>query len=580
MATFELQGPDGGTYEVEAPDEGKALDAFKRMQAPSPPPTGNTGTEYAHAPLTAAAGASGEIVTPLDDLSRSINTGLAKGVATWIGGPAALASGAQHLVTLGQSFVQGRPYEEVQAENDKRAVISRETLDRFGPGAMERVLREHTPNGAEILDYEPKTVPGEYAKTIGEFLPAGALNPVASVVSALGSETLGQLTKGTPAEPYARMAGAVAAPGVAGRVISPTRVPAARQPAVQALEAEGVPLTAGDRSGSRQLQWLESATGDAPFSGGAAERLADRKGRAFNRAVARHMGEDADLLTPEVMQRSADRLGNEFRTLSARNTLQYDAQMGRDINNVSQEYWNSMQSGHQPIFANMRQDIIDHLRSNQATIPGDLYQKTRSRLSRMSNSYAQNDPELSRALGGLRDALDEGMARSIRPEDAAAWATARQQYGNMRAVEQAMAGAGSQAAQGFVSPSQLRSAIASRNRPVYVRGQSDIGNLARSGEAVLRPLAQSGTSPREQATNVIRSAAHLLGAGAAGGAVGGLPGVVSGIAALAAPGVAGRVLLNPWTQAILQNQLVQPDAAGRLARLGRATSRALIAASH
>lgn len=561
-------------FDEKPPPKAPGGNFFDQFDAPpAPPPTGNTGTEYAAAPAAPSLGLEGT----LNDIQGSIDKGLAKGVAGWIGGPAAAMSGVAELADRAKAYATGRPYEEIKAENDARAILPTTTVEKFGPGAIERAMREHTPGGARILDYEPKTVPGEYAQKAGEFIPAGILSPISTLVAAAGSETAGQMTKGTPAEPYARVAGAVATPAAAGRMISPTRVPAARQPAVQALEAEGVPLTAGQRSGSRPLQWAESALGDAPFAGRAAERLTDQQGRAFNRAVARHMGEDADVLSPDVMTRTAGRLGNEFRTLSARNTLQYDTQMGRDLADVSQEYWNSMQSGHQPIFANMRQDIIDHLRSNQGTIPGDLYQKTRSRLSRMSNSYAQNDPELSRALGGLRDALDEGMARSIRPEDAAAWATARQQYGNMRTIEQAMAGAGSQTAQGFVSPSQLRSAIASRNRPAYVRGQNDLGNLARSGEAVLRPLAQSGTSPREQVSNAIRTIGQIAVSGSAGGTVGGIPGAV---AAIAAPGLAGRVLLNPWTQAVLQNQLVQPDAAGRLARLGRSTSRALTASQH
>jgi hypothetical protein len=40
MATFELTGPDGGTYHVDAPDEGAALKAFSTFSggksAPAP----------------------------------------------------------------------------------------------------------------------------------------------------------------------------------------------------------------------------------------------------------------------------------------------------------------------------------------------------------------------------------------------------------------------------------------------------------------------------------------------------------------------------------------------------------------
>lgn len=65
--------------------------------------------------------------------------------------------------------------------------------------------------------YKPKTMAGEYARTVGEFAPAvvggapGMIGKAAQVaVPAVASETAGQLTKGTDAEPYARLAAALA----------------------------------------------------------------------------------------------------------------------------------------------------------------------------------------------------------------------------------------------------------------------------------------------------------------------------------------------------------------------------------
>lgn len=64
--------------------------------------------------------------------------------------------------------------------------------------------------------YKPKTMAGEYAQTIGEFAPAALGSPGGLVAKAAGvlvpaiaSETAGQLTKGTKAEPYARFGGAL-----------------------------------------------------------------------------------------------------------------------------------------------------------------------------------------------------------------------------------------------------------------------------------------------------------------------------------------------------------------------------------
>ncbi len=86
------------------------------------------------------------------------------------------------------------------------------------------------PTSAQIQDavesftgpfYQPKTVPGDYAQTVGEFLPGAMLVPEGSfaaralrhgLVPALSAETAGQLTKGTAAEPWARTVAAFLAP--------------------------------------------------------------------------------------------------------------------------------------------------------------------------------------------------------------------------------------------------------------------------------------------------------------------------------------------------------------------------------
>jgi hypothetical protein len=64
--------------------------------------------------------------------------------------------------------------------------------------------------------YEAKTVPGQYAQTAGQFAPAALLGPgkmgqkvAMGLGGALASETGGQLTKDTRAEPYARLGGAL-----------------------------------------------------------------------------------------------------------------------------------------------------------------------------------------------------------------------------------------------------------------------------------------------------------------------------------------------------------------------------------
>jgi hypothetical protein len=140
----------------------------------------------------------------------------------------------------------------------------------------------------------------------------------------------------------------------------------------------------------------------------------------------------------------------------------------------------------------------------------------------------------------------------------------------MMVVEKAATGAGAATAEGLISPSQLRNATVTQNRRDYARGQGDFADLARSGEAVMKPLPNSGTAPRQNIQNIM----SILGS-VAGGARAGLPGAVAGIAA---PAVAGRVLMSRPVQAYLGNQLLPRRPAGN--RAFDAVRAALLAANH
>jgi hypothetical protein len=75
--------------------------------------------------------------------------------------------------------------------------------------------------GVKALQEEPKTVGGEYGRTIGEFVStAGSGRDMLKygVLPGTASETAGQLTKGTELEPWARGAGALVGAGVGSLV--------------------------------------------------------------------------------------------------------------------------------------------------------------------------------------------------------------------------------------------------------------------------------------------------------------------------------------------------------------------------
>ena len=147
--------------------------------------------------------------------------------------------------------------------------------------------------------YEPQTTAGEYARTVAEFVP-GAGKTVATavrnaLVPAAASETAGQITKGTEAEPVARLVGGVAGgaaqaftrrPGTAERLfdaaagkITPDEVSAVRS-LMDDATARGVALTWAEALqqvvGPRRLGDLQRV---AEGQGGLSEFFAARPGQ-------------------------------------------------------------------------------------------------------------------------------------------------------------------------------------------------------------------------------------------------------------------------------------------------------------
>lgn len=336
-----------------------------------------------------------------------------------------------------------------------------------------------------------------------------------------------------------------------GAATRPLATPPERQAAVDVFQREGIPMSAGQRTGSKALRYSESFLGDAPLSGGQATRAAEAQGEAFTDAAMRRVGAEGRA-TPENLSAARDRIGGAFNELSGRNALQADPQLGRDLGAALTEYSAVLPSEQRQIVGNIASDIVQRVQQGGGTIAGRDYQTIRSRLSRMAQNARVNDPEFSQAIRSMRDALDEGMTRSISGADAEAWNAARQQWGNLKTLERAASGAGESAATGLISPQQLRVAASSGagNRGAYARGQGDFAELARAGNVIMDRLPNSGTAQRNLLTGQI--------GGGSAAAVTGDP-LTAAIISLG-PGALGRALWTGPVQRFLAGETISPMA--------------------
>lgn len=427
--------------------------------------------------------------------------------------------------------------------------------------------------------YKPKTTAGEYARTVGEFLPNAIGGPAtlagktAAVLGpAITSETGGQLAKGTDYEALARVAGAIgggiAGPRAVARTITPVRPQPGAMQAADALEAAGVTgLTAGQRTGNRALRVAEQVTDYVPFSGRRNAQMADEANRTFTQAAMRSAGlrEGPDvLLDPPNMQRIGQELGREYDNLRIATSIRHDPRFVDRLQRLSRDYYDNAEAGAQvQTVRRLVDDITERSRTAQVAggpvLTGAQYQTARSRLS--AAAQTAKDPTTKRALRDIVNTLDAQAIRSLpRADQPAARAYMRdlnQRYRGFKTMEDAVTGVGSNKAQGLINSSNLYQAAKKGNKTDVTRGRTGPAQLANAGEQVMERLPDSGTAQRSELLKIMSGEnATKIGAGlAVGGSGMGMVDAATGGATLATGAGLSRLLMSRPIQAYLSNRV-------------------------
>jgi hypothetical protein len=150
-----------------------------------------------------------------EDIAKSTGAGLANAAAGTLGFVGDIRDIRNRVAGMAANKL-GIPQGVQDAISTGVSYLPTESVLRNAPNSQDVIKSAQDP----IVDpnYKPQTVPGGYAKTTAEFLPGmmaggprGIIPKLATNVlaPALASETAGQLTKGTEAEPYARAGGAL-----------------------------------------------------------------------------------------------------------------------------------------------------------------------------------------------------------------------------------------------------------------------------------------------------------------------------------------------------------------------------------
>lgn len=243
MAIFEIQGPDGSTYEVDAPDENSAVKAFQSFSTTQTPQQSQAGVGSTAGGLAKAYGVGvgegaigmGGIIGDMQSMGGNINAWLA---------------------------------DKLGASPEAKDALRNMGMVTFSPGIGPTSAKMPTSSGIKSAVegvtgefYKPQNTAEEYANTLGQFTPGALLGPGGAgpkiggaVGGATGSETAAQATKNNPsAEPYARLVGGLLgglSGGVAGNAATTKKtVPAAIQDIDMMQAKKNAAYNAVDASG-------------------------------------------------------------------------------------------------------------------------------------------------------------------------------------------------------------------------------------------------------------------------------------------------------------------------------------------
>jgi hypothetical protein len=487
---------------------------------------------------------------------KNIATGAVEGAGDIVGAVGNTANLADYLLSRGESAITGKPLEEVQAghaatkakaaENPTvlsriREAIAPENVLPSGPDVSNKLLSatgEYVPTteGQKLAQAGMRAVVGSVGPGF-RGAPAPVNNLIPNIVrqspmlAATGAA--GQGVTDLTGDPLLGMAATAAVPAAvrAGGAVT-NRLVGTVDPNTAALahtarDTFGIPVGAGEISANPTVRFLNSVVNKLPGSGGGAHREATQT--AFNRSVAETFGENAERITPQVMARARDRIGNVFEDVANRTpTIHADPQFAVDLRRTIRDAQATMTAGEVEPLIRQVQNIAGLVDPRTNTITGEVYQNLTRRGTPLDRAMQSQNPNIRGAARDIREALDDVMERSATPAAVADLRQARAEWRNLRTVEPLVA----KAPTGDISPALLQGRVNTSFKGTHgaaYGGGGDLKQLADIGQRFMKEPPSSGTAERGMLM-------HLLGGFGSG---------VAGLAAGLSPKEAAVAMLAP-----------------------------------
>ena len=541
MPIFEITSPDGKKFRVTAPEGATREEALAKVKA-----------QYA-APKEQVAP---ETFDPTEGMTglQKFGAGYGKALPDLARGGEQLARRFADTSPLYGMMLPGNKERMAELEQEQALVKERDApLMNTGAGMAGNVL-------GNAVDTAPMMmIPGMqgYKGAAASGAAFGAMQPTAPDDSRAMNAAVGA---------GAGMAGQ-ALGNTLGRAIRPvaSQLSPEEQILANAAKSEGIPLTAGQQTGSRPLKVIESVMEDLPLTSGPQLATREAQQRAFTAAALRRAGMEGSTAGPGAMAAQKGALGKELGAIAERNTLDFNKGLSDKLAAITDDAAKHLDTDAAAKVAQRVDKILQQV-DESGKMLGSNYQGWREPLRKASKAASEE----ASYYGKIRGAMDAAFKEGIEGADAQAFGDTSRKYANLKTIIDAMGGNSESVLKEQIAPNQLAMALSrSIGKEGKALGRGELNQLTKVGRAfVSDKYPQSGTAPRLLAQSLLTGGGAGLGglaSMAGGGDIG--TGMMAGGAltagGLGAPRVIQALMNSPAGQAYLTKGIAQLSPAMR-----------------
>jgi hypothetical protein len=508
MPKYRITGPDGGTYEVNAPEGATEAQVMAYAQANYKPkaeaepltpgsPEDDAQRRARGVPTDAEYSASIQRMNsedPLADENPFVIQGIALNNSLRNTGMGLLQANAEGTAAMVDNPITRGVAGAIGLGDEQRALASvtqgRADQLRQGQEDYERVTESRLQNNPVFrqsdttFDVAQAVVPGmgaaratQGASLLGRLGADAAVGGLQAGTTALGEgeSRAGEAGVGAGLGALGTAAGAAIGRGAAG--LSDQIRPAVRE-MYDAVRARGIQPSISGLLDDGALKTTAEFLQALPFAGGA--RAINRELGEFTNAVGRTFGLNERELSRAAMDRAENALSSQYdATLQGR-----DVMLDTDfVRRASQILRDAPQSIDAPQRAILNQNVMRLINAAQTgAMPATLYQELRGVLAQ--NARRTGAQGVSDHILDLRRALDDAAVRSIAridPTAANALMGLNRAWANMTKAQEMLSTTGGKA--GIVSPKTAASATKpSTSATAGPRSTTSMRNLAEAAE--------------------------------------------------------------------------------------------------